>query len=256
MMFLLKLVDFYFIGVISVFLSGLIIFLALFFITAPYGRHKRSETRSGLNPRMGWLIMELPSVVLFGLIFFIGDGSDNMPALLLFSLWELHYVHRTFIYSSLLRSKTLMPISIVVMGFVYNIINSSLNGLALTHLSQNYLTTWFLDPRLFVGVVIFLLGFIINLHSDHILRNLRGPFETGYKIPTGGLFKFVTSPNYFGEIVEWCGWALASWSLAGAAFAFFTCANLIPRARAHHRWYLKNFPEYPKTRKAVIPWIF
>ena len=31
----------------------------------------------------------------------------------------------------------------------------------------------------------FLSGMAINIHSDHILRNLRKPGEKGYKIPKG-----------------------------------------------------------------------
>ena len=31
----------------------------------------------------------------------------------------------------------------------------------------------------------FLVGMAINIHSDHILRNLRKPGETGYVIPRG-----------------------------------------------------------------------
>jgi hypothetical protein len=56
-----------------------------------------------------------------------------------------------------------------------------------------------------------------------------------------------------GEIIEWCGWALATWTFAGAAFAFFTIANLLPRALSHHRWYREKFPDYPRERKAIIP---
>jgi steroid 5-alpha reductase family enzyme len=97
---------------------------------------------------------------------------------------------------------------------------------------------------------------MINVHSDHILRNLRKPGGIGYKIPRGGLFRWITSPNYFGEIMEWCGWAIATWSLAGIAFAAFTFANLAPRAWSHHKWYNKTFSNYPKNRKAIIPFIF
>lgn len=38
------------------------------------------------------------------------------------------------------------------------------------------------------GSVLWLVGWLVNVHSDHILRNLRKPGETGYKIPTGKLF--------------------------------------------------------------------
>jgi steroid 5-alpha reductase family enzyme len=200
--------------------------------------------------------MELPSVIVFAWIYFQGWSAYQLVPLMLFCMWELHYVQRTFIYPLLMRSSaTPIPLSIVVMGWIFNVINASLNAIALTHLSSSYPELWFIDPRFLIGVVIFLIGFVINLHSDHILRNLRKRGDTGYKIPYGGLFRWITCPNYFGEIVVWCGWAISSWSLAGAAFVGFTFANLVPRAWAHHKWYYENFSEYPKNRKAVLPGI-
>ena len=71
-----------------------------------------------------------------------------------------------------------------------------------------------------------------------------------------GVFKWISCPNYFGEILEWIGWALATWSLAGLSFAVWAIANLVPRARANHKWYLENFAEYPRSRKALIPKIW
>jgi len=87
------------------------------------------------------------------------------------------------------------------------------------------------------------------------LFNLRKPGETGYKIPKGGLYRRISCPNYFGEILEWTGWAIATWSLSGLSFAIWTFANLVPRAVANHNWYKQKFPEYPENRKAVIPYI-
>jgi steroid 5-alpha reductase family enzyme len=103
---------------------------------------------------------------------------------------------------------------------------------------------------------LFVAGFIVNRWADLALRSLRKPGETGYRIPYGGLFRHVSCPNYLGEVVEWCGWALATWSLPGLAFAVWTFANLAPRARAHHAWYHSNFEDYPAERKALIPWIW
>ena len=55
------------------------------------------------------------------------------------------------------------------------------------------------------------------------------------------------------ELIEWTGWAVASWSAGGLAFAVYTAANLGPRAWSTHRWYRRSFPDYPVERKALIP---
>ena len=55
------------------------------------------------------------------------------------------------------------------------------------------------------------------------------------------------------RLAFWTGWAVATWTFAGAAFALFTAANLVPRARAHHRWYRETFPDYPPERAAILP---
>ncbi|KAJ6661375.1 hypothetical protein lerEdw1_015003 [Lerista edwardsae] len=106
------------------------------------------------------------------------------------------------------------------------------------------------------GLAMWLSGLLINIHSDHILRNLRKPGETGYKIPRGGMFEYVTGANFFGEIVEWSGFALASCTLESAAFALSTFLTLGRRAQQHHEWYLKRFDNYPPTRKILIPFLY
>ncbi len=112
-------------------------------------------------------------------------------------------------------------------------------------------------PRFMCGVSLFFLGMAINIHSDSILINLRKPGETGYKIPTGGMFEFVSGANFFGEIVEWTGFAIACWSLPATAFAVFTFCNTGPRGHQHHNNYLEKFKDaYPKQRKALIPFLW
>lgn len=233
------------------------VFISLFFINAPYGRHARKGWGTTLNARLGWFIMELPSVALFAFFFFKGSVPKNIILILFFALWEMHYVHRALIYPLRLRnSKKQMPILIAFFGMLFNIANSSLNGYYLFLRSTPYTTAWLQNPRFLLGVVLFIAGFSINLWSDSILRSLRKPGDTGYSIPSGGLFRWVSCPNYLGEIVEWIGWALATWSLPGVFFAVWTISNLMPRARANHTWYKKEFPDYPEERKALIPGIW
>ena len=105
------------------------------------------------------------------------------------------------------------------------------------------------------GCVLFVVGFVTNVRADSRLFRLRAPGEQGYKLPRGGLHELVSCPNYFGEILEWCGWALATWSLAGLSFAVFTLANLVPRALTHHRWYQEEFEDFPSSRKAIFPFL-
>ena len=93
---------------------------------------------------------------------------------------------------------------------------------------------------------------IINIHSDKILLKLSKQ-KNGYQIPYGGFYKWISSPNYFGEIIEWIGWAIMTWSFSGFVFALWTTFNLLPRALKHHSWYKEKFDGYPKERKAIIP---
>lgn len=89
-----------------------------------------------------------------------------------------------------------------------------------------------LGPRHALGLALWAAGFAINLQSDSLLihqRRAKRAKDGGYSIPHGGLFGLVSCANYFGEVVEWAGWALAGASLPAAAFALFTAANLVPR---------------------------
>ena len=146
-----------------------------------------------------------------------------------------------------------MPLSIVGLGMLFNLANAWFQSRWLNTLGPGYEPSWLTDPRFLLGAALFLVGFGINVSSDAILRNLRAPGETGYRIPDGGLFQWVSSPNYLGEILEWVGWAVATWSLPGALFALWTACNLGPRALANHRWYQETFPDYPPERKALLP---
>jgi protein-S-isoprenylcysteine O-methyltransferase Ste14 len=231
-----------------------VVFVSLFFISAPYGRHARQGWGPTLPNHIGWLLMEAPSALLFALYFFTGAAPKTLPLLVFFGLWEAHYVHRAFIYPLTIRDgHKKMPLTVLLLGVLFNSWNAFLNGRYLFTLSGGYPAEWVRDPRFVAGVTLFAAGYITNRWADTALRRLRKPGEEGYRIPNGGLFHLVSCPNYLGEIVEWAGWALATWSLAGLGFAAWTFANLAPRARSHHAWYRQHFPEYPVKRRALIP---
>jgi steroid 5-alpha reductase family enzyme len=209
-----------------------------------------------MNATLGWLLMELPPPIIFAIVFFQGRDAANLVPLIFLGLWEAHYFYRSVFYPFLLRvRKKQKPILAVTVGFSFNTINGFLNAYAITNLAPHLTDRWLLDPRFGLGIALMVIGFSMNAHSDRILWNLRGPGETGYKIPHGGLFRWISSPNYLGEIIEWSGFALATWTTAGLSFMVFTVANLLPRAISHHRWYREHFEDYPKDRAAIVPWI-
>jgi 3-oxo-5-alpha-steroid 4-dehydrogenase 1 len=253
----MKELTFFNILLIAWFVIGAAVFAALFFIAAPYGRHVRRGWGGTIGSKAGWVLMEAPASIVFAACFIWGGAAVTLPMLVLLILWEAHYLHRAFIYPLGRRdAHARLPLVVMGMGFFFNIMNGYLNGRYLFHFSGGYPNGWLADPRFIAGTVLFLAGFAINREADQVLRDLRRPGERAYRMTSRGFYRWVSCPNYLGEIVIWTGWALATWSLPGLAFAFWTTANLLPRARAHHQWYRKNFPDYPPERKALVPGIW
>lgn len=232
-----------------------LVFILLLFVSAPYGKFVRSGWGPALPSWLAWLVMEAPAALLPP-VFFLAVPAGQAPVTFVFLLlWELHYLRRTFVYPFLLRDKKRpFPVVVMLMAFFFNILNGFVNGYGV--FARACPEAWLLDPRFFGGVALFLCGLGINIHSDAVLRSMRQPGETAHRIPERGLFRLVSNAHYLGEILEWCGWALLTWSTAGLAFALFTIANLAPRARANHRWYRETFPEYPAKRKALVPFLY
>lgn len=231
-------------------------FVFLLFVTAPYGRHVRAGWGPTVPSTPGWVLMEIPAVLVFGAFALLGGRLQEPATLALSALWMLHYVNRSLVFPFRRRGgQRPMPLSIALSGLFFNLVNGYLQGRWLHTLGPVRDAAWMADWRFWVGVEVFLVGFALNLHADAVLRNLRKPGETGYAIPKGGLYRFVSCPNYLGEMLEWFGWALATWSLGGLVFAVWTVANLAPRAFANHRWYREKFPEYPKERRALVPFV-
>lgn len=228
--------------------------LALFFVAAPYGRHARRGWGPSIPSNAGWIVMEAPSGIAMAALWTAGPRRSDPAAVVLATLWIGHYVYRSFVFPLTRRGRGRpMPLLIAAMACLFNVGNAYLNGRWLFALGPERGAAWLTDPRFLAGAALFAAGFATHLRADALLARLREPGETGYKIPRGFLFEQVSCPNYLGEIVQWAGFALAAWSLAGLSFAFWTAANLVPRALTHHRWYSETFPDYPKQRRAIVP---
>ncbi|GMH25813.1 hypothetical protein Nepgr_027656 [Nepenthes gracilis] len=250
---------------LSLYIIGPPTVAALSFIQAPYGKHRRPGWGPSISSSSAWFLMESPTVFFTLLIYRFGQHSSDLRSLSLISAFLLHYLHRTCIYPLRLRktsppsnpkTASRFPASIALSAFAFNMLNSYVQARWVSHYADYDGDRWFWR-RFLGGFVVFLAGMAINVKSDLVLLGLKAQGGGGYKIPRGGLFGLVSCANYFGEIVEWLGWAVMTWSWAGLGFFLYTCANLVPRARATHKWYLQKFGEdYPKDIKAVIPFLY
>lgn len=247
---------FYGVALIGIFVAAALVAVALCFVSAPYGKHLRQGWGPSVPGRAAWMMMELPAVVCMAALFAGSERTTDPVALAFLGLWQLHYLNRTFVFALRGRGgRRPMPALVMALGFTFNIWNGYLNGAWLFFLGPQRGTIYFSDSRFVLGLLLFLAGMALNQHSDRILLRLRPAGETGYRIPRGGMFRLVSAPNYLGELIEWTGWALATWSLAGLGFALFTAANLVPRAWHNHRWYRSHFDDYPAERRAIIPFL-
>ena len=248
--------EFYRLLVWAIFGSAVATFLYLLRRPAPYGRHYAG---SGWGPtvssKVGWIAMEAPAVLFFLFVYFRGQHAWAVVPLVFLVMWQSHYLNRMLIYPLRTRTQAQMPHFVVASGFFFNVLNAYINARVVSDIGQ-YGVSWLADPRFLAGMAVFVSGMSLNMHADNVLLSLRRHGKTGYVVPEGGAFRFISCPNYLGEILEWTGWAVATWSLGGLAFCVLTAANLIPRARSNHRWYREHFPEYPANRRALIPGVF
>ena len=247
--------DWYWVAVGAEFALAAITFVALLLVTAPYGRSIRPGWGPVISSRVGWIVMETPPVLAFVAFYVMGQHRAETTPLVLLGLWQLHYIHRAYIYPVRMRlGRKKMPVLVAALAIVFNVLNAYVNATWIARYGE-YPASWLATPQFVLGLLVFLTGGAINFHSDEVLRTLRKPGETGYKIPNRGLHRWVAAPNYFGEILEWTGWAIMLWSPAGWAFAVYTIANLAPRAWSHRRWYRQTFADYPAQRKALVPFL-
>lgn len=240
---------------------ALIVFIALYFVKAGYGMFRTASWGVSIPNKVAWVLMEAPVFFVMAWLWAQSGAGFTMPQFLFLLLFELHYLQRSFIFPVLMKGNSRMPVAIMVMGMIFNVLNGIMQAGGLFWFpSEAYRTegmAYLLTPHALAGLLLFIIGMGINLHSDNVIRHLRKPGDTNHYLPTKGMYRYVTSGNYFGELVEWTGFALLTASPAAWVFVWWTAANLIPRAHAIHRRYQKEFGnEAVGKRKCIIPYIY
>ena len=239
---------------------AVVVFVSLFFVNAGYGKFYQPKWGPSLDNHLGWFLMEVPVFIAMLLLWWFSERRDDWIRLTFLLLFEIHYFHRSFIFPTKLSGHSRMPLAIVLMGAVFNTLNALMQGGWIFYVSPAgyYPEGWLTSLPFVAGSAIFIVGMYINIQSDAIIRGLRQPGDTRHYLPRGGMFRYVTSANYFGELLEWVGFAVLTWSWAGAVFALWTFANLAPRAARIYELYQQEFPGQVDTKrtKRIIPFIY
>ena len=239
---------------------AVLVFTCLYFVNAGYGKFHAGKWGWSINNKVAWVLMEAPAFITMGLIWMNSQCSTHLPELVLFLLFEFHYFQRSFVFPLLMRGKSRMPVVIMLMGITFNVLNGILQGGGLFWFPNpafeegaGYLLHW----NAIAGIALFCVGLAVNWHSDHVIRHLRKPGDTRHYLPEKGMYRYVTSANYLGEIMEWVGFALAANTMAAWVFPIWTAANLVPRAHAIHKHYKEEFgAEAVGSKKRIIPFIY
>ncbi|KAK8864507.1 hypothetical protein IAR55_001757 [Kwoniella newhampshirensis] len=279
--------------------------LTLYVVDAPFGRFSRLTSKWNLPGNAAWAGMELVApVTLIATLCSASRPPLSPPARVLAGLYLTHYLHRAVVSPLLLSPKrSPLHVTIPLAAAVFNLINAYLLAIGLAFYAPTRLS-W----RFWLGVTGWAAGFVGNVYHDEILNDLRRPKgkrlvladlpedddpKAGrYKIPRGGLFRYVSFPNYLCEWLEWTSFALAAspyplipvpslealhlkpglaktassiiagvwWPSALLAppwmFVLAEITSMLPRAMSGHKWYQEKFGDkYPSSRTAVIPGI-
>ncbi len=249
---------------------ALVVFVSLYFVEAGYGMLISKKWGKSINNKLAWFLMEFPIFLCMIIIWLASPHRFDLVPMVFLLIFEIHYFQRAIIFPWLMKGKnSQMPIGIMLMGITFNVLNAIMQGYWIFFESYNcnyhvlglsYTdTAWLWSPQFIIGTIIFFLGFYINLRSDYIIRHLRkSDDDTRHYLPEGFMFEYVTSANYLGELTEWLGFAILTWSLPGLVFFIWTFANLVPRANALYRRYRTEFAEEMdrKHLKRIFPFIY
>jgi len=228
------------------------------FVRTPYGRFGATGWGPALHPQVGWILMELPAPVAYLWFHLHGDRAYEPVRLMFLALWCVHYLNRGWLFPLRMRVRpgAGMSLAVVAIGMGVTTLHGYLNGAWIGGLGANLDAAWLRDPRFVVGIALYVGGFALNVLSDARLRALRERVVPGdYAIPRGGGFRWVSCPNYLGELIAWAGFAIATGSPGGLFVFAISAANLVPRAIETHRWYRDRFPDYPAERRAIVPFV-
>lgn len=166
-------------------------------------------------------------------------------------LFETQFIHRF--------SNGTMPITNIFKNSSYYWLFAGMVAYFVNH--PLYTPPSYGDAQIYGSLLGFCLCQLGNFSCHLALRNLRpeGTKERNIPKATGNpftlMFSFVSCANYTYEIGSWVCFTIMTQALTSGLFALVGAAQMTVWAQKKHRNYRKEFKDYPRSRKAVYPFI-
>jgi len=213
--------------------------------------YSKFRKTSGISSRTGMFLLYFIPLVVYTAVSSASMQDATVIQWVLFAAVVGHFAKRCL--EVLFIHKYSGPIDIVTVIQIASAYSLATFLLANLHAS----TIDHVDFLFLLGLGLYLFGELFNFYHHKLLADLRpDEGEVKYAIPTGGLFHYITAPHYLMELVAWFGLALMSRHLAAYMIFVWTCGYLFGRAWRTHAWYRQHFVQYPKERKALVPFTF
>ncbi|ORM41054.1 Very-long-chain enoyl-CoA reductase [Babesia sp. Xinjiang] len=153
-------------------------------------------------------------------------------------------------------SKTTMPIANLFTNcFHYWILCAVGIGYYVFHPRYTEIVLFFKYEK-YLLIAFFMFCQFMTFMTHITLRNLRPKGTTVRGIPQHWGFQYVSCANYFWELLIWVTVALYTNTISSYFFAFAVGMILSQWAKKKHRKYIKEFPNYDRRRRAIIPFIY
>lgn len=237
-----------------------VVFAALYFVRAGYGLLRDGRWGPKIDNRIGWILMEAPVFLAMTALCLCSPRRNEAAPLVFFALFQLHYLHRAFIYPMLFKSRSAMPLGIVAMGIAFNLLNACMQGGWIFYVAPEgyYTNEWLLSPQSSPERP----SSSPAWRSTSIRTGSSAACANRATRPTTCLGAECSAtlrrPTTSARSSNGPGFAILTWSASGAVFALWTFANLVPRADAIYKRYAELFGDElrKERRKRVIPFIY
>ena len=230
----------------------------LVFITfkaIPYGKNYTRGTsllRCEVRDRLAVILANLPGPVIFlyAQLYYPNGDVLSVPSL----VYLAHYAHRVLVYPWFRsRQSKPWPLESVIYFAVTNFIVGITFARALIFGGTKH-PIWL---QLILAGACVCFAICAGIH-DYKLCSLRTAGDSGYQIPQGLLFKWVSGPNYLMELLEWTVYLFyLPFGFYMAVTGIWLLVNITGRAEANHDAYTKRLfkSRYPEDRCPYVPFI-